>query len=553
MEGKVTFAPKLGGCREIAALPEAASQIASGHVTLGIELGSTRIKACLINRSGTVLATGSSQWQDHLVNGHWSYSLEAVWGGLQESITQLKTAVNESFGVPLESFENFGVSAMMHGYLAFDSNGEQLAEFRTWRDTTTEAAADKLTEAFGINVPMRWSASHYFQAVLDSESHVNDVDYLTTLAGYVHWKLTGEKTLGIGDASGMFPCDENTLDYDAKCLETFDSLLANNGIEKHFKDLLPVIKVAGTDAGRITADGIRLLDPTGQLQADSVCCPPEGDAGTGMVATNAVRPKTGNVSVGTSIFAMVVQDNRLQNLHREIDPVMTPSGAPVSMVHCNNGAAELSEWMGMFSEVAVAFGRQKIHDIDDVYSAIFTEALHGDADAGGVLVYNYRAGEPVSGLADGRPMLVRSSESKLSLSNVVRANLYSVFVTLALGMRTLEEEGVRVDFLQAHGGVFRTAAVAQRFLAAALNTPIKVAAQASEGGAWGIALLALYAGTDTEESLPDYLDNAVFASADVPAREPAADDVAGFRAYLERFEAGLNMQHVAVEVVPAQN
>lgn len=553
MEGKVTFTPKSGGGRATAALPEAASHIAAGHVTLGIELGSTRIKACLIDRYGAVLATGSSQWQDHLVNGHWSYALDAVWNGLQESVAQLKATVETDFGTKLESFENFGVSAMMHGYLAFDQNGEQLAEFRTWRDTTTAAAADKLTEAFGVNVPMRWSASHYFQAVLDNEPEVNDVSFLTTLAGYVHWQLTGEKVLGIGDASGMFPCDEGTLDYDATCLEKLDALLADNGVNRHFKSLLPSIKVAGDDAGRITEEGIRLLDPKGHLKAGAICCAPEGDAGTGMVATNAVRPKTGNVSVGTSIFAMVVQENRLQNLHREIDPVMTPSGAPVSMVHCNNGAAELSEWMEMFSEVAVAFGRQKIHDIDDVYSAIFTEALHGDPDAGGVLVYNYRAGEPVSGLADGRPMLVRSSESKLSLSNVVRANLYSVFATLALGMRTLDEENVHVDFLQAHGGVFRTAAVGQRFLAAALNTPIKVAAQASEGGAWGIALLALYAGTDTAQSLPDYLDATVFADSDVPAREPAADDAAGFRTYLDRFEAGLKMQHVAAEVVPAQS
>lgn len=524
--------------------------IESGKASLGIELGSTRIKSCLIDEHGTVLGIGSARWQDSLVDGHWSYSLDSVWNGIEQSYAQLRLVVKEKYGVELRRLKSCGISAMMHGYLAFDDSGNQLCPFRTWRDTTTATAAEELTRLFGVNIPMRWSVAHYYQALSDKEAHVSSVSFLTTLAGYVHWRLTGEKVLGIGDASGMFPCSDATQNYDRKLLSVFDSSAEKLGVTCPLDSLLPRVLLAGDNAGSLTAEGALLLDPTGTLSPGAPCCPPEGDAGTGMVATNAVRPRTGNMSVGTSIFAMIVMDKNIDRVHEEIDPVMTPAGAPVAMVHCNNGAAELSEWIELFSEVAVAFGKKQIVDIDDVYSVILTEALHGAADAGGLLVYNYRSGEPVARVADGRPLLVRSSEAKLSLANVVRANIYSVFATLALGMRILAKENVKVDFLHAHGGIFKTANVAQRFAAAALNTSIRTSPQAGEGGAWGVALLALYAAGHSHKPLDEFLDSEVFASDESQTFKPLSRDVAGFADYLERFEKGLALQEAAPSAVP---
>lgn len=535
--------------RSVSWIKRVGDLIAEGQTTLGIELGSTRIKACMVLPDGTPAATGACNWENSLVDGHWSYSLDEVWEGLQSCYRDLVENTERQFGVAPKTFKSMGISAMMHGYLAFDENDELLVPFRTWRDTYTGEAATKLTETFGVNIPQRWSIAHYYQAILDGEQHVPQVSFLTTLAGYVQWQLTGEKVLGIGDAVGMFPIDAATRDYDNAKLEAFDDLVAEQFPGHELRALLPSVLVAGQSAGALSAEGARKLDPTGKLRAHVPLCPPEGDAGTGMMATNAVRPRTGNVSVGTSIFAMIVLENALENVHYEIDPVTTPEGYPVAMVHCNNGAQELSTWIELFSEVAVAFGKFKITNMDDVYAAILTEALHGDYDAGGVLAYNYLSGEPISGLPEGRPLLVRSSDAHLSLANFMRAQIYSVFSTLAVGMQILADDGVEVDTLYAHGGVFRTAGVAQRFLAAALDTSVALAESASEGGPWGIALLALYL-DHADQSLGDFLDHKIFAGSTPQVIEPKERDVEGFRIYLEQFKRGLPLEHTAITAVP---
>lgn len=529
----------------------AADFIAKGQVALGIELGSTRIKACAVLPDGTSVVTGAHEWQNTLVDGHWSYSLEDVWAGLQDCFKDLTLNSEKKFGVRPLSFSAIGISAMMHGYLAFDKDGKQLAPFRTWRDTYTGEAAERLTQTLGANIPHRWSVAHYYQAILSKEEHVSDVDFLTTLAGYVHWKLTGVKVLGVGDASGMFPIDSKNGDYDIAKLEAFDELCIEQGVESPFRKLLPNVLTAGEVAGELTAEGALLLDPSGNVQPGIRFCAPEGDAGTGMVATNAVRPRTGNVSVGTSIFAMIVVEDAVAN-HPEIDPVTTPDGSPVAMVHCNNGAQELSNWIGLFSEVALAFGKSKIDSIDDVYRAILTEALHGEADGGGLLTYNFVSGEPVAGLDAGRPLLARTPEANLTLANFMRVQLYSAFATLAMGMQILAKEGVEVEALYAHGGLFRTAGVAQRILAAALNTPVGIATSASEGGPWGMALLALFLNAE-EEKLEDFLDGRIFNRAAVELKAPETRDVAGFNSYLERFRHGLPLEDAAVATMPIEN
>lgn len=542
--------------RSISWTTHAAQIISSGKATLGIELGSTRIKACLTLPDGTPAASGSHEWQNVLIDGHWSYSLAEVWVGLQACLKDLIANIHTRFGVKAPTFRSMGISAMMHGYLAFDNRGTQLVPFRTWRDTYTGEAAAILTEKFGVNIPLRWSVAHYFQALLDREEHVEDVAFLTTLAGYVHWKLTGEKVLGIGDAAGVFPIDSTESDYDATMLSTFDQVTGAQVREatagKPLKSLLPRVLKAGEHAGTLTPEGARLLDPSGALKPGIPLCPPEGDAGTGMVATNSIRPRTGNVSVGTSIFAMIVLEGAVPN-HTEVDPVTTPDGQPVAMVHCNNGAQELSTWIELFSEVALAFGKFKINSMDEVYAAILTEALHGEADGGGLLTYNFVSGEPIAGLPDGRPLLVRTPEANLTLANFMRAQLYSAFATLSMGMQILEADGVEVDELYAHGGLFRTAGVAQRMLAAALNTPIGLAESASEGGAWGIALLALYMdATQTGEidSLDQFLSDRIFSTAEVEPRHPEPRDVEGFSSYLDSFKRGLPLETSAVGALP---
>lgn len=502
---------------------------------LGIELGSTRIKACLVDAGDptVVLATGSHEWENRLVDGLWTYSLDDVWTGLRAAYADLVTHLGTT-----PDISAIGVSAMMHGYLAFDAAGELLVPFRTWRNTNTGEAAAELTGLFGVNIPLRWSIAHLHQAARDGEAHVASIASVTTLAGYVHERLTGRRVLGVGDASGMFPIAGT--DYDADFLARYDRLGA---LPVPVTTLLPEVLVAGRPAGELTAEGAALLDPTGALRPGAVFCPPEGDAGTGMVATNAVAPRTGNVSAGTSIFAMVVLERPLQHVHHELDVVTTPSGDPVAMVHCNNGASELAAWVGMFQRFAAAAGLDL--DVDATYDVLFREALDGAPDAGGLLAYNHLAGEPIAGLPEGRPLFVRTPDSRLTLANAMRAHLYGVFGTLALGMRVLTDENVGLDRMSAHGGMFRTAGVAQRFLAAALDAPVEVAESASEGGAWGVAVLAAFTGSGGGD-LAAYLRDHVFARTTASRVDPDPADVAGFTAYLDRYRAGLAVELAAV-------
>lgn len=537
---------------------QAVDAITGGRTVLGIEFGSTRIKSCLILPDGTSVATGSHEWENSLVDGHWSYSLDDIWAGLQDSIASLLEETLRTYGVRPTAFAALGISAMMHGYLALDADGELLVPFRTWRDTYTGRAAAELTDLFGQNIPLRWSIAHLHQAVLDGEDHVGQIDQITTLAGYVHQRLTGENVLGVGDAVGMFPVDSSTGDYDITMADAFDTLLETRAADgevpqrpaKPLTHLLPRILSAGEQAGRVTEEGAKLLDPTGTITAGAPCCPPEGDAGTGMVATNAVRRRTGNVSVGTSIFAMAVLERDLTEIHHEIDLVATPAGDPVAMVHCNNGTSELSAWINLLSQVAFAFGRDRVDSMDDIYRVLLTEVLNGDPDAGGLLACNYLSGEPITGLEEGRPLFVRGPESTLTTGNFLRSQLYSSFATLATGMEVLAGEGVELDVLHAHGGLFRTPGVPQKLLSAAMKTRVGVADSASEGGAWGIALLALYL-DHASRSLPDFLDDTIFADEGAIVVEPDPRDVKGFETYLERYRAVLELERTAVDTVPS--
>lgn len=513
--------------------------ITSGRTTLGIELGSTRIKAILVGPDHTPLASGGHDWENQFVDRVWTYSLDAVWSGLQEAVAALLADAEQRYGVRPATFGAIGVSAMMHGYLAFDAADELLVPFRTWRNTSTGPAAAELSELFGHNIPLRWSIAHVRQATLDEEPHVPHVQFLTTLAGYVHWQLTGRKVLGIGDASGMFPVDPATKTYDATMLAAYPG--------PSIEPLLPEVLLAGQDAGRLTEAGAALLDPTGGLTSGIPLCPPEGDAGTGMVATNAVAPRTGNVSVGTSIFAMVVLEKPLSAVHHELDLVTTPAGDLVAMVHCNNGASELGAWAEVFGQFAAALGHPT--GADDVFGVLLREALVGDADGGGLLAYNYLSGEPITGLPEGRPLVVRTPDSRLTLANFVRTQVYSAFGTLSLGMRVLTAEGVELDAMYAHGGLFRTAGVAQRFLAAAVGAPVTVGQTAGEGGAWGIAVLAAYLDAASEQDLSTYLSTRVFGASDSVTEVPDAADVRGFDAFLERYSAGLAIERAAVDAV----
>ncbi|WP_434810836.1 xylulokinase [Microbacterium sp. bgisy189] len=519
--------------------------IAAGRTSLGIELGSTRIKACLIGADPSdVLSVGDHAWENSFENRLWTYPIDEVWAGLQAAFAALASDVADRYGVPLRTVGALGVSAMMHGYLAFDASGDLLVPFRTWRNTNTGPAAAELTDLLGVNIPLRWSIAHLHQAVIDGEAHVSQIASITTLAGYVHRALTGRHVLGVGDASGMFPIDSATADYDADLVARYDAHAA--GRIPGLRDLLPQSLPAGADAGTLTAEGAALLDATGTLQPGIPLCPPEGDAGTGMVATNAVAPRTGNVSAGTSIFAMVVLERPLTQVHHELDLVTTPVGDVVAMVHCNNGASELAAWVSMFTRFAEAVGTPV--GADAAYDTLFREALAGDADAGGLLAYNHLAGEPIAGLTEGRPLFVRTPDSAFTLGNAMRAQLYGVFGTLALGMEVLAGEGVALDRMYAHGGMFRTAGIAQRFLAGALDAPVAVGETASEGGAWGIAVLASYL-AHTDRPLPVYLDETVFASAPVTVADPDPADVAGFATYLTRYRAGLAVEAAAVSAL----
>ena len=526
-----------------------ADLIASGRTALGIELGSTRIKACLVDAAdpSVILAVGAYAWENSYVDGLWTYALAEVRDGLRAAYATLVAEVGERYGVVPSTYAAIGVSAMMHGYIALGEAGELLVPFRTWRNTNTGLAAAELSEVLGVNIPLRWSVAHLRQAVLDDEAHLADVAHVTTLAGYVHDQLTGRRVLGVGDASGMFPIRGAGVlaDYDERLVARFDALAPDR--IPPLRALLPEVLPAGADAGELTDAGATFLDPTGTLRPGIPLCPPEGDAGTGMVATNAVAPRTGNVSAGTSIFAMVVLEKPLAHVHHELDLVTTPAGDPVAMVHCNNGASELAAWGGLFERFSAAAGARL--DSDAVFDVLFREALEGEPDAAGLVAYNHLAGEPIVGLTAGRPLFVRTPDSTLNLANVMRAQLYGVFGTLALGMEVLHGEGVALDRMYAHGGMFRTTGVAQRFLAAALAAPVAVGDTASEGGAWGMAVLAAFrlaAAGDGSASLSAYLTDVVFADAAASIAAPEPADVAGFATYLDRYRAGLAVEAAAV-------
>ena len=521
--------------------------IAAGKTALGIELGSTRIKAVLIGEDHHVLANGSFSWENRLENDRWTYHLDDAVRGLQESFADLAADVKGKYGVELTNIGAIGISGMMHGYLALDQEDKQLAPFLTWRNTNTPEAAGQLTELFQFNVPLRWSISQLYQAILNGEDHVPQVDYITTLAGYIHYLLTGKRVMGVGEASGMFPIDSTIMDYDQTMLDQFDTLIADRGYGWKIRDILPKVLVAGQDAGCLTAEGAKLLDPTGKLQSGIPMAPPEGDAGTGMVATNSVDACTGNVSAGTSIFSMVVLEKKLSKLYRDIDMVTTPSGRPVAMVHCNNGASELDAWMRMFGEILSAVGAEVSGG--ELYGKLFNESLKGAADCDDVTLFNYISGEPVTGLNDGRPLLVRRKDSKLSLANFMRSQIYSIFASLAVGHRILDAEQVRIRRLTGHGGLFKTPGVAQKYMAAALNAPVTVMKTAGEGGPYGMALLAAYLLKAKEISLEEYLENVVFGDAEGSTMEPDAADVAGYKAYLKAYCDALDLEHTAVKCV----
>lgn len=523
--------------------------IAAGKTSLGIEFGSTRIKAVLIGEDHAPLASGSHEWENQYENGIWTYSLDAIWNGLQDCYSDLAADVKKKYDISLTTVGSIGFSAMMHGYMAFDKNNELLVPFRTWRNTITEEAADKLTAELNFNIPQRWSIAHLYQAILNKEEHVKDVTFFTTLAGYIHWKLTGEKVIGIGDASGMFPIYSGTQDYDANMLSKFDMLVEPCEYSWKLKEILPKVLVAGDPAGTLTEEGAKLLDVSGNLKAGIPVCPPEGDAGTGMTATNSVAVRTGNVSAGTSVFAMIVLENPLKKVHQAIDLVTTPTGDAVAMVHCNNCTSDLNAWVGIFREFAESFGIDV--DMNKLFSVLYNKALDGDADCGGLLAYNYFSGESITGFEEGRPLFARSAEGKFNLANFMRVHLFTALGALKNGLDILlKEEYVKVDKIFGHGGLFKTPVVGQRIMAAAMNTPVSVMETAGEGGAWGIAVLAAYMQNKEEgESLADYLNNKVFGGETGVMEEPVAEDVKGFDEFLKAYNAGLPIERAAVDCI----
>ena len=521
--------------------------IESGKAILGIEFGSTRIKAVLIDTDNKPIAQGSFEWENQLVDGLWTYSIDTIWKGLQDCYADLRKNVKAEYDCEIKQLAAIGISAMMHGYMAFGKDENILVPFRTWRNTNTAKAAAELSELFHFNIPLRWSISHVYQAILNGEDHINKIDFLTTLAGYIHWQLTGKKVLGVGDASGMLPIDSNTNNYDAEMVAKFDKLIEPKNLGWKILDILPEVLNAGEDAGVLTEEGAKKLDPSGTLQAGTPLCPPEGDAGTGMVATNAVRQRTGNVSAGTSSFSMIVLEKALSQPYEVIDMVTTPDGSPVAMVHCNNCTSDLNAWVGLFKQYQELLGVPV--DMNEVFGKLYNHALEGDADCGGLISYNYISGEPVTGLAEGRPMFVRSANDHFNLANFMRANLYASVAVLKIGNDVLfKDEKVQVDRITGHGGLFKTKGVGQRILAAAINSPISVMETAGEGGAWGIALLAGYLVNNEEKlSLADYLDKKVFAGNTGVEIAPTAEDVAGFDKYIETYKAGLAIEKAAVE------
>lgn len=522
--------------------------IQKGRTALGIELGSTRIKAVLIGPDHGPIASGDHTWENKLENGYWTYPLDEVWTGIQAAFAALAANVREKYGLPLTTVGAMGISGMMHGYLPFDKAGNQLAAFRTWRNTTTGPAAEELNALLGFNIPQRWSIAHLYQAVLNGEEHVSHIAHLTTLAGYVHWKLTGQMVLGVGEASGMFPMDSECCDFDLSRLQKVQDLMESHGVTLTLRSILPQVLSAGAPAGSLTEEGAKLLDPTGAFQPGIPLCPPEGDAGTGMAATNSVAARTGNVSAGTSVFAMVVLERPLKAVHPELDLVTTPTGRPVAMVHVNTCTSDLDAWVGLLGQVAQAAG--KPFSKRELYSLFYQQALEGAPDAGGLVSFNCYSGEPVMGLEKGCPLLARRPDAALTLPNLARAILYAAMAALKIGMDILlKDEGVRLDRLLGHGGLFKEPVVGQKLLAGALDVPVTVRSTAGEGGPWGMALLAAYlVEKDGDETLEHYLDR-VFSESQGTAIVPDAGDVNGFAAFLENYRAALASEDAAAQVL----
>lgn len=506
---------------------------------LGIEFGSTRIKAVLISSEYIPLASGGYTWSDHLESGYWSYSMAEVEKGLRSCYAALKKEVKEKYGVTLTTCGAIGISAMMHGYLPFDENGRLLTPFRTWRNTTTGEAAERLTALFSFNVPQRWSIAHLYQAMLNNEQHVKDISYLTTLAGYVHHKLTGRNVLGVGDASGMFPIDSEKCDYDFSMADKFEQL-----VHIDVRKIMPKVLKAGDDAGFLTREGALLIDPDGDLKEGIPFAPPEGDAGTGMTATDSVRERTGNVSAGTSIFSMVVLEKMLSTVHPEIDLVTTPSGKPVAMVHCNNCTTDMNSYVSIIQEAVELMGGNS--DLDEIYRLLYKKCLEGDLDAGAFTVYNYISGEPVVGLNDGKPVIIRRADRPARLADFVRAHLYSALAALAYGMSILQDEGVKIDRLMGHGGLFRHPVTGAKFLSSSVNATVFTLETAGEGGPYGMAILAAYRVSGKGKTLEDFLDDEVFRDAKGSRMDPVKEEVEGFRVYLKRFLDGLDVEKEAV-------
>ncbi len=521
--------------KENISMKEFKKLISERKTYLGIEFGSTRIKILLINENHKIIAAGSHTWENKLRNGVWTYSLGDTWKGLQECYADLASTVEDKYGKQLTTFGGIGISAMMHGYMAFDSDDNMLVPFRTWRNTITGEAAEKLTELFGFNIPQRWSIAHLYQAILNQEPHVKDINYLTTLAGYIHWQLTGEKALGIGDASGMFPINDDTRKYDKAMIDKFNSL---NCFNRKLNDILPEILMAGENAGTLTEKGAKLLDPSGTLKAGIPICPPEGDAGTGMTATNAVRQKTGNVSAGTSVFAMVVLEKALSKVYPQIDMVTTPSGDAVAMVHCNNCTGDLDAWVNLIGEAARLLDAE--FDMNTLYAKLYSSAMQGDKACGGLLSYNYISGEHITGAEEGRPMFVRKPDAEFTLSNFMRTHLYSSCASLKIGMNILlNNEGVALESITGHGGFFKQAYEGQRIMSSALNATVNVMGTAGDGGPWGMSVLAAYMINKKNESLADYLSDKVFADVRVSSIEPQKEDVEGFNRFLEQYQSSI--------------
>lgn len=523
--------------------------IADGRAVLGIEFGSTRIKAVLVDEENRPIASGAHDWENRLENGIWTYSLDDIWTGLQDCYRSLAEDVQAKYGEKLVRLGAIGFSAMMHGYMAFNDKGELLVPFRTWRNTITEEASVKLTELFHYHIPQRWTIAHLYQAILNGEAHVADLKFAITLAGYIQWKLTGEKIVGVGEASGMFPIDIATGQFNAKMMDQFDAAVADKGYSWKLRDVFPAVYTAGQQAGALTQEGAKLLDPTGTLQAGIPFCPPEGDAGTGMAATNSVAKRTGNVSAGTSVFGMIVLEKELSKVYDAIDLVTTPDGSLVAMVHCNNCTSDLNAWVNLFREYSELMGIQA--DMNELYGRLYRKALEGDSDCGGLLAYNYFSGEHVTGFNEGRPLFVRTPDAAFSLANFMRVHLFTSLGALKTGLDILlKEEGVQVDEILGHGGLFKTKGVGQSILAAAIDAPVSVMETAGEGGAWGIALLASYMiHKGADESLAAFLDSKVFAGQKGEKIAPKAADVEGFNRFMERYSAGLAIERAAVESI----